>query len=991
MEDLPQQTGALEREWDYHDLMAYRIHEILIVASPYDAFILEEDGRLDQQILHQYLGINLRYAPRIWRASSASEAMKMLNERRFDLVLTMLRVPDLDPIEFGRKVKERNPEMPVVLLVFDRRQLREVDLPIPTEAIDRAFIWAGNAQVLMAIIKSMEDMRNVERDVGMADIRTVLVIEDEPHYYSIFLPLIYSEVFFHTRNLLDVSLNDTDRLLRLRARPKILHASSFEEAEEYFDRYRLNILGIISDTRFPRAGSFHEYAGIEFAKSVRELDPAMPIMLQSSALKNAELAAELRARFLHKHSKTLLQDLREFLTTELGFGDFVFIHDGVEVARAGNLFDLKEALETIPDETLLTHARSNHFSNWTAARGHLALASVLRPVSPDDFSSPMELRQFLIKQIDKARRLMQEGRVVEFSPETYDPEALMTTITTGSLGGKARGLAFASAMLTGGEIEKTFPDVKFSIPRFAVIGTDEFDRFMEVNSLLESALDASSNGEVDHLFLGTDLGEDLVERLRFYLEKHTFPISVRSSSLLEDSQFHSLAGMYSTFILPNCVDDPAVRLEQLCNAIKLVYASTFYQAPKAFLESTIHRPEEEKMAVIIQELAGQEYGSGRFYPTFSGLVQSTNYYPISYLQREEGAAYIALGLGMTVVENERSLRFSPHHPQILPQFFSPEATLENSQREFYAMPAECQEDDLLKRGVDANMSRFGLEEAREDGSLRWVGSVLDARDNIIRDSLSYKGAPIVSFAPMLKWKTFPLAELLAELLTIGEHAVGCPVEIEFAGNLYEEKDRNPEFYFLQIRPMAGTGSTDGREFRGEIDAGNCFCVSCQALGNGVYPDLRDIVFVKPDTFTPSRSREIAREIGRINSQFDQDTPYLLIGPGRWGTADPLLGIPVTWDQISYARVIVEYNLEHFLVDPSFGGHFFQNLTSLRIGYLTASCQKKIDLIDWEWLNTQPVKSETGFVKWIELEKPCTVWIDSMEGTGYCLRPDAGEL
>jgi len=991
MKDRPLQSGFGGREWDYHDLMLYRIHEILIVASPYDAFILEEDGRLDQQIFQQYLGINLRYAPRIWRASSASAAMKMLDERRFDLVLTMLRVPDLDPIEFGRRVKERYPEMPVVLLAFDRRQLREVDLPIPTEAIDRAFIWTGNAQVLMAIIKSMEDARNVERDVTLADTRAVLVIEDEPHYYSLFLPLIYSEVFFHTRNLLDTSLNDTDRLLRLRARPKILHASSLEEAEEFYHRYRLNLLGIFSDTRFPKQGSLHERAGIEFAEMVRELEPAMPIMLQSSAEKNAELATGVRAGFLHKNSKTLLQDLREFLTDQLGFGDFVFRHSGKEVARAANLLDLHEALETIPDETLINRARSNHFSNWLAARGYLALASVVRPVSPDDYDTPAGLREFLIEQVDRTRRSMQEGRIVEFSRETWDPEALMTTISSGSLGGKARGLAFASAMLGDSELEQAFPEVDFSIPRFAVIGTDEFDRFMETNALLETALDASDDAETDRLFLEAALAADLVDRLRFYLEKHTFPITVRSSSLLEDSQFHSLAGMYSTFILPNCAEDPEIRLEQLCSAIRLVYASTFYQAPKAFLASTIHRPEEEKMAVIIQELAGQEHNSGRFYPTFSGLVQSTNYYPISYQQREEGVAYLALGLGMTVVENERSLRFSPHHPQTLPQFFSPEATLENSQREFYAMPAECAEDDLLRRGVDANITRFGLEEALLDGSFRWVGSVFDARDNIIRDSLSHEGAPIVSFAPMLKWKTFPLADLLAELLTIGEHSIGCPVEIEFAGNMFEDEERKSTFHFLQIRPMAGTGQNGGRQIPTDITSEDCFLMSGQALGNGAYPDLRDVVFVKPDTFSTSHTREIAREVGRINSRIGRETPYLLLGPGRWGTADHFLGIPVTWDQISNARVIVEYNLDNFLVDSSFGGHFFQNLTSLRIGYLTASVQKKTDRIDWEWLHAQPVKEETDFVKWVELDDPCTVWIDSLEGTGCGLRPGAAEL
>ncbi|MBS1271721.1 MAG: hypothetical protein MAGBODY4_00853 [Candidatus Marinimicrobia bacterium] len=970
--------------------MLHRIHEILIVASPYDAFIIEEDGQLTEQILHEYLGINLRYAPRVWRASTAAEAMKRLSKRKINLVITMLRVPDMDPISFGRQVKDEYPDMPVMLMTYDTAQLKHFPKPIPKDAIDKVFIWTGNAKVLMAIIKYFEDKRNVDRDIRKADVRALIVVEDDPYYYSVILPLLYSEMYYHTRNLLDKSLNDAHRLLRMRGRPKVLLANNYEEAEEYFREYQDNILGVISDTRFPKDGVFDDEAGFKLVRYIREQDPHMPIMLQSTSEKNAKKAKDIQAHFLHKKSQTLLWDLREFMLANFGFGDFIFRgSDGQEIGRATDLLEFEEYLRKIPQESLLYHAASNHFSNWLAVRGEFHLASILRPVQISDFPSTEDMRDYLVEAIKRARHVQQKGRIVEFSETSYDPSATITNIRSGSLGGKARGLAFASNMLHDSDIEEQFQDINIKIPKIAVIGTDAFDTFMGDNGLWDYALNSENNTEIKKAFFDAALPDDLVDSLRFYLKKNTTPLSVRSSSLFEDSQYHSLAGMYSTYLLPNGSKDPEVNLEQLCQAIKLVYASMFFQAPKSFLKSSIHRQEEEKMAVIIQELVSQNYGNGRYYPTFSGVAQSINYYPISYLEREDGIAYVALGLGKTVVEMEKSLRFCPRYPGVLPQFYSSRAILENSQRHFYGLQLTCK-DDLLEKGEMSNLGKYDLSIAEEDTSLKWVGSVLSTEDNILRDSLNYKGPRVVTFANILKWKAFPVAELLSELLELGEQSLGCPVDLEFAVNIYDNPEKQPEFNLLQIRPMAVNKYTYENDYSVTSEH-KIFCQSNQTLGDGIMKNIHDIVFVKPDEFDAAYTKDIAQEVGKFNEKLGSDRPYLLMGPGRWGSADPWLGIPVDWDEISHAKVIVEYNMEEFNIEPSFGGHFFQNIAGLHIGYFMVNQKGEFDFIDWEWLFKQPVQEETGFLTWIHLDAPITIQIDSNSGEGVCVKPQPKEI
>ncbi|MEE9166954.1 MAG: PEP/pyruvate-binding domain-containing protein [Candidatus Neomarinimicrobiota bacterium] len=970
----------------YHDLMLYRVHEILLVSSPYDAYILEEDGRLTEQILTEYLGMNLSYAPRVWRASTAGVAMTLLSERKFDLVITLLRIPDMDPVTFGTKVKEKYPRIPVVLLIYDTSELLPLQSQLHEEAIDKVFVWSGNSNVFPVIIKYVEDKLNVVRDIEKGDVRVIIVVEDNPRYYSIILPRIYSEVLYLTRKLMDKSLNDTHRLLRLRARPKILLSSTFEEAQENVEICKDNLLGIISDVRFPRDGKLDDNAGFELAKWVRERDEHLPFLIQSTHA-DAELKVrELDAEFLNKRSRTMLQDLGDFVRENFGFGDFVFRYEsGEEAARASTLLELEGCLASAPEASIISHATKNHFSNWLAARGEFWIASRMRHVEVSDFDTPDDLRAYLIEAIDTTRSVRHAGRVVDYTYASIDPTATFLRVRGGSLGGKARGLAFANSLVSEENLNKRFPDVEIHIPRVVAIGTDEFEDFLRNDDLLDFALQTSDPEELRKRFLAANLSKELTKFLKSYLKDIKTPIAVRSSGLLEDMQYHSLAGIYGTYMLSNSSKSLSSRLENLCNAIKLVYASTFSEEAKSTVDASGHRLEDEKMAVIVQELVGQTYGS-RFYPTFSGMTRSLNYYPVSYMKREEGIAYTALGLGKMITEGGRVLCFSPEYPSILPQFYSPEVMLENSQREFYAL--DLNKDDSILDGIEeGNIVKYALKEAEEDGSLRHVGSVLTSEDNIVRDSLRYKGARLVTFANVLKMNSYPLAGILRELLKMGYQALGCAVEFEFACNIFKDPERKPEFCLLQIRPMAV--DTLHQEINIEtLSRDQLVCQSALALGNGFIEDIEDIIYVRPEVFDPGKSRTMASQVGDFNKEMPSGRRYLLIGPGRWGSADPWLGIPVGWGQISRSKVIIEVGSKDLRIDPSFGGHFFQNVTSFNLGYLTIGYRDRRDFVDWEWLESLPPYRDSPFVKWVRLDEPLSIWIDGRSGDAVVAKPHA---
>lgn len=969
------------------DLILHRVHEILLVASPYDHFVLEEDGRLTEQILHEYMGMDLSNAPRVWPAYTASNAFKMISRRKYDLVIVMMRLQDMPPLVFAAKIKEKYSTKPVILLAFDESEIKQLPKGLTHSTIDKVFIWSGNANVFLAIVKYLEDRMNVKRDVKKGDVRCILFIEDSPRFYSTILPMIYKEITYHMKSLVEKSLNDTERMLHKRGRPKILLASTYEEAEEVYKHYRTHMLGIISDIRFPRGGKPDPMAGGAFIEWVRKLDPHMPIMLQSRHLKNRELAEKLHTHFLHKESPTLLQDLREFIVTNFGFGDFIFRNEKNEIFfRATDLPSLLEALKTIPDESLVFHANSNHFSNWLAARGEFQLASQFRPLQVSDFKRIDDLRELLQESIEKTIRSKRSGLVIEFSGEYYDAEETYTRLAPGSLGGKARGLAFVNSLLFKSDLRQRYPGVMIRVPKVAVIGTDAFDQFMDENKLWDVAFKNISNRELERAFLKAPLPESLVESLKSVLAAVRYPLAVRSSSMLEDSQYQPLAGLYATYMLPNNSPSEKRRLKQLCEAVKRVYASTFFQEPKSFIGSSIHRQMEEKMAVIIMELIGRKYGS-RFYPVISGTALSLNYYPVSYMKRDEGVAHLALGLGRTVVEGGKALRISPKYPTILPQYYSVKATLNNSQNSFFALDLN-KRIDPLKGGVETNLRAYPLSVAEEDGTLAWCGSVVSIEDDVIRDSLQYPGTRVITFAPILKWHLFPLPEILVDLLQLGKEGLGCEVELEFAVNLYEDKSRKPEFYLLQIRPMVSTVEVE--QGLKSVSKEEILCHSSLTLGNGTMVNIQDIVFVDPHRFRASKTMEIAQEVEAFNRELGDERPYLLIGPGRWGSADPWLGIPVNWNQINHARVIVELGLEHLPIDPSFGSHFFQNITSMRLGYFTVDLVKNQDWTDFPWLQQQPVVKKGRYTTWFHTDKPLLVNINGQTGEGLIIKPSLSD-
>ena len=969
--------------WNFQELILHRVHEILLVASPYDAFTLEQDGQLTEQILHEYMGMNLSYAPRVWRASTAANAMKMISKRNFDLIIVMIRISDMDPISLSNKIKSKDPNIPVVLLVFDESELKQLPNPIPKTKIDRVFTWSGNANVFPAIIKFIEDRLNIKRDVKKGDVRVIILVEDSPQYYSIILPLLYKEITYHTRNLISKSIDDAQRQLHMRGRPKILLASTWEEAEKYYKDYRKNLFGIISDIRFPRKRKLVNNCGIDFIKLVKKQDPTMPILLQSTDINHKQNAAQINIPFLHKKSSRLLQDLKKFIMRNFGFGDFEILGKDDEILyKCTNIYELREAVKKAPIKSLKYHASKNHFSNWLAARGEFVRASTIRPIMFSDFEKSEDMRKHLLHLLGTALKEQQAGKIVDFSIKAFNPETTYVRISEGSLGGKARGLAYANQLINESNLNLEFENIQIRIPKIAVIGTDEFDLFMDSNNLWEFALNEKNNSIIEDKFLKAKLSRNLIRKLTQYIIDINYPIAVRSSSLLEDSQYQPLAGLYATYMLPNNSKSIKIRLSQLTEAIKRVFASTFFQDPKSVMDTSSSRQEEEKMAVLIQELVGKRY-KNIFYPTFSGVSQSLNYYPVSYLKREQGVAFIAIGFGKTIVDGEKSLRFCPSHPDILPQFYSIKSIIENSQNQFYALQMYSK-DNLLRKGEKFNLKKFNLERAENDGTLKHIGGVISTQDNILRDSLRYDGKRVATFKPILKWEEFPLNKVLNRILELGKKALGCDVEIEFSVNLNDNDKKESEFCLLQIRPML-INRLNSQNNKEEFKTKQMICKSNVTLGDGKIEPITNIIYIDPKKFDPTQTSVIANEIGKINSKIKNNSNYLLIGPGRWGSTDPWLGIPVNWKQISKAKVIVEYATEDFNIDPSFGSHFFQNVISLRIGYFTIGKTTKDQFIDWDWLRSQKTKKNNNLLTWIELEKPISVHLNGINGKGIILK------
>ncbi|MBI5001197.1 MAG: hypothetical protein HZB92_06710 [Euryarchaeota archaeon] len=953
---------------DYYDLMKFHVSDILLVSSLYDAFILEEDGLISEQLSGKYRDLALSSPPRVMRVSSGGEALDELKEMRYDLVITMTRLGDMDPFEFGRKAKERQPGVPVVLLVTDLEDLpkyHEKTFP----GVDKVFFWNGDTTLFLAITKYFEDAVNVEHDTEKGLVKVILVIENSARYYSMFLSLIYTEVMEQTNALISEGLNETERHLRRRTRPRILLAETYDEAMHLYLRYRESILGIITDVSYPREGRHEGLAGFQFVESV---DRDTPVLVQSSKPEHARRAAALGLPFLDKNSITLLQDLRGFFAQRLGFGDFVFRTPKGKVAgRARDIREFCELLPKVPAESIRLHGEANQFSNWLLARGEIALARRLRPKKVSDFKSDEEIRGYLFDAIRESMRERQLGIITDFPQQTFEFDESFTRFGGGSLGGKGRGIAFLSALLqmTG---THTIAGVRVRVPDSLAIGTEEFDRFLADNDLAGISKKGLSDAEIARRFLAADLSRDLRRALQRYLAHTRVPIAVRSSSLLEDSQNQPFAGIYSTYLLPNAHARAGVRLAQLCQAVQLVYASAFFKAARAYIQTTVQKVDEEKMAVVVQKLVGRDR-NGRFYPLFSGVAQSHNFYPIAPLRREDGVATVALGLGKTVVEGGKALSFSPARPDIVLGSSSAEEMLKNSQNRFYALDAGKKSFDLSE-GEDVTLLSLDLSDAEGDGTLEQIVSTYDRNDGRLRDGLD-EGPKVVTFAGVLKYGHMPLPEILRELLSLGQRSVGRPVELEFA--VEHGYGGRPEFHILQIRPLVAlrerrqVAVSDG-ERKGAL------VYTDKALGNGMVEGIYDVVFVPPETFDPARTRETADEIGDLNRAIGR--PYLLVGPGRWGTRDRWLGIPVSWDQISWARAIVEVALEDFRIDPSHGSHFFHNLTALGIPYFTVPYGTK-DVMDWRWLGKQPAARKNRYVAHLRLKKALVAKVDGRTGKG----------
>lgn len=976
--------GRTELIKGIEELMPRRVREILLVSTLYDSFILEEEGRFSDKLFSEYMELNLSSPPRLTRMSSGKQALSVLKRTNFDLVIVMTRVADMSLEDFASRAKVARPGLPIVMLAYDTASIANAAASPGWRHIDNAFIWKGGTRSLLALVKIVEDQLNVDHDTRRGMVRVIIVVEDSPEYYSAFLPLLYTELMEQTQSLIDDGLDHLDRLYRMRARPKVLLARTYEEGSDLFNKYRRYVLGIISDVKLPRQGVDDQKAGVALLRKIREIEPDLPLLLQSADPENRSDADTINVAFVDKNSSDLLLALREFIRNNFGFGDFVFrLADGTEVYRARNLDQMRDALAHVQPASLEYHARRNHISNWLLARGEFGLAFQLRARSRSEFKTIQDLRQYLLDAFDKFLDKKQRGRITDFSRGAHQLGRDFVRLGGGSMGGKGRSLAFLYTLLVKSELHDRYPDIHILVPRTTVICTDEFDRFIERRILREHAAKCDDNTEIADQFLRCRISNAVHKDLKSLLDEVRYPLAVRSSSLLEDSQFQPFAGVYATYMLPNNDPNAKVRLRQLRRAIKLVYASTYRTRAKAYMRAIGRRVEEEKMAVIIQRLIGTNFGE-RYYPTFAGVAQSYNYYPISHMKPDEGIAVVALGLGRTVVEGGKALRFSPHHPLILPQMSSTEDALRNSQRSFFAVDLSNPSVDI---GADEEQTLVqpDLLVAEKDGSLEKLGATFDPQENRIYDNIYREGVRLVNFAQVLKYDCFPLPALLTNILDLCKDAMGCPIEIEFAVNLNVPKGKRPEFAILQVRPLVTHQFTSQTDISG-IDPDRVMIRSQRALGNGLISGIQDIVFVPPERFDNQKTVEIAEEVATINASLvAQHLPYILIGPGRWGTADRFLGIPVKWTQVSAARIIVEVGMEGFNVDPSQGTHFFHNITSLRVAYLTIDPELKNEMIDWDWFYAQEKVTELEHVVHIRLHAPLEGRLDGTTGQGVVVR------
>lgn len=963
----------------YRDLMPFQVRDILMVASRYDSFVLEEDGRFSDRLLGQYMTFDLSSPPHIHHAITGKDALSRLALRNFDMVLMTPHASDMSPTKLAAKIRDLYPQIPIVMLTYEQADAESYAQVANTCGMSEVFLWAGDPRLLIAMVKVIEDRMNAEHDTKRGAVRVILVVEDSPYFYSAFLPGIYSEILVQVDSLLPEWLNERDRHYRMQTRPKILLARNFEEAEACVSKFAGYLLGVITDLRFKRRGKFSRHAGLRLAAAIRKKHRDLPILVQSSDESVLPKVADLHAHFVNKRSPDLIREIREYMKQNFGFGPFVFrTADGTYMGEAQDISDLIHALEKIPEDSLIFHATGNHFSNWLMARSEFEFANALRPVKVSDFKDTTGLRNHLVERMKAFIEQRQRGQITDLRDSTRLLERDFTRIGTGSIGGKARGIAFVSHWLANATIHEDYPECKIMVPRTAVLGTDYFERFVERDGLRERAVAESADRKVLAMFMEQELEDEVLEVLNRIVNEIHYPLAVRSSGLHEDSQLQPLAGLYSTYLLPNegGIDR---RLELLSRAVRSVYASCFFNNARTYLAANALRLEQEKMAVMIQRIVGARHGD-RFYPNFAGVAQSHNYYPMRYIKAEDGIATVALGFGLTVVQGGKALRFCPRYPQILPQMSTPEDALRFSQREIVYL-------DLTRRprlNVEGYLATGTLEEAEQDGTLEAVGATYSPENHVIYDTIYRKGSRIVNFAGILKHGRFPLAKLLSDLMDQFQSEMGSAVEMEFAVALRDPESR-PEFAILQLRPLVTSGSER------EVDLDKVTqkpIIKSDALGNGLFKRLNDIIMVEPKRTEFAQSREIAREIARFNHRLIKaHRSYILLGPGRWGTADPWLGIPVSWNQVSGARLIVEIATTQ-RIDPSQGSHFFHNLTALKVGYFSLDPRKKNQTIDWDWFAAQHVVKREGPIVHLRPKRELIALVDGRKGKGLVIeRPE----
>ncbi|MDR2474983.1 MAG: phosphoenolpyruvate synthase [Bacteroidales bacterium] len=983
-------TQLVLRDTSFANLMNKRIFNVLLVAARYDAFMLEDDGRIDEQIFNEYTALSLRYPPRFTQVATEEEANAAMEQNHFELVICMPNLDDDDPFIVANHIKSSHPDIPIVVLTpFSKdvtRRISNEDL----SSIDYVFSWLGNSDLLLAIIKLLEDRMNVDDDIASVGVQTILLVEDSVRFYSSALPLLYKFVLEQSKKFSEEALNDHQQTLRMRGRPKILLARSYEEAEDLYNKYCHHTLGVVCDMSFSRNGEKDPFAGYKFGCRVRNSDRFVPIIFDSSDSANRVYASDLNCSFVDKNSKSFPQDLRREIMNNFGFGDFVILdpRNKEEVMQITSLQDLQKKVFIIPDESLVYHLSRNHFSRFFYSRAIFPVAEFLRGINVSDYADMDEARRLIFDAIVGYRRMKNSGVVAVFQKNRFDEYSNFARIGEKSLGGKGRGLAFLGQMIKqkSRELEEYFPQAAISIPRTVVLATDVFDEFMETNDLYSIALQDLPDEEILRHFLEARLPEHLFDDLRAFFRTVKTPIAIRSSSLLEDSHYQPFAGIYNTYMAPN-LEDRDEMLEKVGNAIKGVYASVFYADSKSYMAATQNLIDQEKMAIVLQEVVGQTYGE-RFYPTISGVARSLNFYPIGDEKSEDGVANIALGLGKYTVNGGLTLRFSPVHPHAVLQTSSLEYALKETQTQFYALNLKSLASDNLTTDDAYNLLKLSVKEADNDGSLRYISSTYNHADQCLMDGYyPGKNRKVLTFSGVLQYGVFPLAEILSYLLKSGQEEIGRPIEIEFAVNLAqnEKNEATGTFYLLQIRPIV-----DNKEVMEEdltaIPREDVLLFSRHALGHGIFNPVYDAVYVKTANFSASNNPAIAYEIEKLNRQLTAEgRNYILIGPGRWGSSDPWLGIPVKWAQISNARLIVEAGMENYRIEPSQGTHFFHNLTSFGVGYFTINTFLNEGVIDENFLNSRPAMHETAYIRHVRFEEPLVVKIDGKKNIGVALK------